>query len=187
MFPIMHLCRHCVAHLTGRPFLWALLYHDVPGRAWRHKLQEGHLGSPSVLGLLPRLDSAAVFRLESLRTRGTRNHLLGWLDNQDDQQHLVHHLPLHLLPHPPIPHHCLLLWEAATRSKTGEAPCLVQEAWRLCFLMMCEFWSEFNNSKGLDEMVISLEACWLLFTFSIEISDENQHVILNPNMQPFIS
>lgn len=128
MYPFLHLCRHCIAHLPGRSVLRALLYHGVSGWARCHQLQESCSRSCAVLGLLPRLDSAAVLRVESLRTRGARNHLLGWLDGQDSQQHLLHHLSLYLLSGPPVPRHCLLLRETAARDQTGETSLFASES-----------------------------------------------------------
>lgn len=167
----MHFCRHRVAHLPGRAFLWALLYHDVSRRGRRHQLQESRSGNCALLGLLPDLDSTTILWLESLWTRGTRNHLLGRLDDQDGQQHLLHRLPLHLLPHSPVPRHRLLLQKTAAGCQTGEMSSFGSPLYRTVprFILMNGFKSESRQSSQWKH------ADWgLHFLF---IFDKNQHFL----------
>lgn len=121
---VLSASRSCVPDLTGGPVLRALQHHDDPDGGRRVQLLQGVPGRRHVLGLLAGLDGAAALRLEQLRPGGSRDDLLGQLDGQDGQQHLLHHLPVRLLPDRAVPGDRVLLREAAVRHQTGEPACV---------------------------------------------------------------
>lgn len=123
-------CRNRVPDLLSRPVLWALQHHDDTDRGWPVQLLQNLPGHHPVLGLLPHLDSAATVRLEQLWSRGSRHNLLSGLDGKDGQQHILHHLPVCLLPDRALPGYRLLLRKAAVRHQTGEATRGVDEGFQ---------------------------------------------------------
>lgn len=114
-----HPRRHRLPHFPRRSVLRALQHHDgahysqrqrVPPSAWRDLL---------LLALLGGLDCTATTGLEQIRARGSRHHLLGGLEDADAEQHLLHRLPVHLLPGPAVLRHPVLVQQAAAHHQTG--------------------------------------------------------------------
>lgn len=112
--------RHRLADFPRRLVLRALLHHDGVHHGQQQRLSPSAARDLLLLVLLAGLDRAAAAGLEQVRARGSRHHLLGGLEDPDAQQHLLHRLPVCVLPAPALLRHPLLLRETAAHHQTGE-------------------------------------------------------------------
>lgn len=115
-----HLNRHRLADLPRRLVLRALPHYDGVHHGQQQRLPASAGRDLLLLVLLAGLDRAAAAGLEQLRARGSRHHLLGGLEDPDAQQHLLHRLPVYLLPAAALLRHPLLLQQTAAHHQTGE-------------------------------------------------------------------
>lgn len=111
--------RHRLPDFSGGSVLRALLHRDDAQHGRRQGLPPGAGGHLLLLAVLGGVDCAAAAGLEPVRARRPRHHLLGGLEDADAEQHLLHHLPVHLLPAPAVRRHCVLVRKDAARHQTG--------------------------------------------------------------------
>lgn len=142
--------RHRLADLPRRPVLRALLHHDSVHHCQQQRLPASAGGDLLLLVLLAGLDRAAAAGLEQVRPRGSRDHLLGGLEDPDAQQHLLHRLPVHILPAPAILCHPLLLQQTSAHHQAGELsiPCPHSRSahrWKIPILLLGDGWIRATN------------------------------------------
>jgi len=111
--------RYCVPDFLGGSVLRALLHHDDAQYGWRQRLPLSAGRDLLLLALFCGLDCASAAGLEQIRAWGSRDHVLGGLEDADTEQYILHYLPVHLLPGPALQRYRLLLWQASARHQTG--------------------------------------------------------------------
>lgn len=114
--------RHRLPDFPRRPVLRALLHHGGVHHSQQQRLPASAGRDLLLLVLLAGLDRASATGLEQVWPRGSRHHLLGGLEDPDAQQHLLHRLPVHVLPAAAVLRHPLLLRQTAAHHQTGECP-----------------------------------------------------------------